>query len=835
MNQIGKKLAALLPALCLLLSLAACGDKEDNGAQTISGTVYVPTFAGITSNAEYIYQGCASEEYFYFLGNIQGEEHEETSTWTDENGEEHTDTYTYYDYRTGLFRAPLTGGAAEELPGFQMTELPEGTEGGVDIGNLRAGPDGTLVLMETVNINNFELPEGFNPDTDNKWDYYVDNTTTVTLRRLDGEGNEIDSVDLTGLEEKAGLEWTNAVLVDDAGNIYTNSDTKLVVLDSGMNVLFTLEGEEMWGDLILLSDGNVGMRNSYYDEEKQASGNRIRTIDLAAKDWGASYELSQSAYEVYPGGGEYLFYYRNGDSVYGRRKDAAEGERVFSWISSDINENNVQFFTFLPDGRVAALTQDWSGENRKYESAILTPTDASTLPQKTTLTYACMGLRYDVRNQIIEFNKTSDLYRIEVQDYGEYNTGEDTTAGLTKMNTEILAGHVPDMLDAGDSMPIAQYGAKGLLADLWPFIEADEEIGGRSGVMEQVLKAAEQDGKLYRIFDKFDIRTVEGASRIVGDRTSWTLADLKSALSQMPEGCSIFGVTDTKAGMLQSVLSCNMDNFVDWSTGECSFDSDNFKALLSFCNEFPEEFNWDNVNYDEWEEEDQRVMAGKQMLRAIYLDSFTTLQRDKGIFGGDVSFVGYPMEDGSCGSSFQIMGVSYAMSAASKNQEGVWSFIRTALLPQPAEEGKGAAEARPMAANSVMIPSSVRSFYDFPVNKKDFDAYLEFAMTEEFQLDENGQQILDEEGQPIKVSKQSYWVSTSDGTENWIEVYAATQEEVDQVMDLINSITTVWSYDTSIYDIVMENVGAYFAGDRTLDDTATRIQSAVKLYVGEQM
>ena len=103
-------------------------------------------------------------------------------------------------------------------------------------------------------------------------------------------------------------------------------------------------------------------------------------------------------------------------------------------------------------------------------------------------------------------------------------------------------------------------------------------------------------------------------------------------------------------------------------------------------------------------------------------------------------------------------------------------------------------------------------------------------MTVEYVEDEDGQQVMDENGEPIKVSKRSYWIDE----DNIIEVYAATQEEVDQIMALYNAITTIWRYDQSVYDIVEESAGPYFSGDWSLDDTARRIQSSVKLYIGEQ-
>lgn len=51
---------------------------------------------------------------------------------------------------------------------------------------------------------------------------------------------------------------------------------------------------------------------------------------------------------------------------------------------------------------------------------------------------------------------------------------------MTKLNTEILSGNVPDIFVTTD-LPIAQYAAKGLLRDLYEFIDADK--GGRERFM----------------------------------------------------------------------------------------------------------------------------------------------------------------------------------------------------------------------------------------------------------------------------------------------------------------------------------------------------------------
>ncbi len=328
--------------------------------------------------------------------------------------------------------------------------------------------------------------------------------------------------------------------------------------------------------------------------------------------------------------------------------------------------------------------------------------------------------------------------------------------------------------------------------------------------MLRPLEANQQDGKLYEIFNTFYIRTAAGPAKVVGNRTSWTLAELQAALEEMPEGCSIFGASDTRDEMLSTVLALNMDQFVDWDTGECSFDSDAFKALLSFCGSFPAEFSWENVDWETWEEEEVRILTDKQLLCQLYLRSFDswTIQRTGALFRDDFSYIGYPKEDGSCGSSF-VASRGTAMTSACKDKEGAWSFLRETLLPRNEED---------------------RWYYgDFPINKKDFDKMVSQVLEPRYQQDENGEPLLDENGQPVPVDPGSMWIT--DDME--VPLRNVNQEDVDKVMDLYNAIDSFYRYDEKIYNAVQEVAGQYFAGDKPLDDAAKLIQSKVSLYVNE--
>ena len=811
MKVYGKKVTALLLALCMVLGLAACGNGGDDTSQ-LSGTIYMPEYIDFNLDAEYINSGYCDGQNVYVIAEIRTE----TEPYVDPDTGE---SFPNYEYTTGIYRIPLDGGEPVKLENFESTPIPEGVEGSSNISNIRGGEDGTLWVTEDVYTTTFELPADFDPNTDDKWNYPSESTNSQILRQLDSTGNELSRIDTSGMQEKLGADYINSMVMDPEGYFYTTvqtfgettSENKVVVLDKDQNVLFTIEEENLWGQLTLLGDGTVGM--SYWREEDGQSGQVLRTIDKAAKGWGAEYPLPPNGGNIYTGSQKYIFYYDNGDSLYGFNKETKAGEKILSWSAANINKDELMFFTFLEDGRIVAMTRSWgmNGNDMTMELAILTETDASVLKDKVTLTYATQYLGYDERNKIIDLNKSSDKDRIEIKDYSEFNTAEDYKAGLTKLNTEIAAGNVPDILNVS-GLPIQQYGAKGLLEDLWPYIDNDPDLG-RDAIMENVFKAAEQDGKLYQVFSTFSIQTVVGATKVVGDRMSWTLDDLQAALATMPEGCTIFGEGDTKAGMLSNVLAQNMDAFVDWSTGQCSFDSEDFISLLEFCNSFPLEYDWNNVDWEEYEDDNTRVMNGKQMLLNAYLyDLGDSLQMYEVVFNGDYSFIGFPQEDGSVGSSFSL-GNGIAMSSTCKDKEGAWSFMREYLMPQYANVDE-----------EYMIGG-----YNLSTNKADFEKMVEMAMKKEYQLDENGNQVLDENGQPIEVPKYTY--GFNDLT---VDVYATTQEQYDQFMALYNAIDSISTYDENIYNIVNEVAGGYFNGDKTVQDTAKQIQDRVTLYVNEQ-
>lgn len=601
------------------------------------------------------------------------------------------------------------------------------------------------------------------------------------LWHVDQDGVELDRFKLN--------QQADGMLVDDNKWTYVVSGSSVSVLNQGQQFQFKLEAE---GTLkpVRLSNGQAGFLVTRDDINAE-----VRIVDTVAQDWGEIYILPKECVAVYPGIGEYLFFSTANQVLIGWNVERNSLVELVSWLETGINTSTLLGFSINADGQILAAVN----ETNSTLLAMMTP--GADIPEKTVLTLASVSDKSYLRECVSKFNRTSNTCRIVYKPY--YTQTVDFSPGgyqqgMTRLLTELSAGKLPDILYV-DSLPVLQFGGMGMLEDLWPYIENDPELG-RTAVMEHVLECAEQNDELYMIFNTFGINTVVGSKAVVGDRTSWTLDDLRVALATMPEGCAIFSPYSTKLETLRNIIYADLGSYVDWENGACSFDSEEFKDVLSFCNEMETEQGG-------WAQWYTLVPEGREMLLDDALRNFIRIQEHEAIFEGEVSYVGYPRSDGECGSSFSIIN-PIAMTTACKDKEGAWSFLRQLLLPQ---------ELPKDTFGDVDVSNAA-----FPVNRESFEALLEESM----RLNSS----TDEEDRPPK------GMSVVGADERVFDlIYTpTTQAQYDQIMELYNAISTVYTEDSALWEIISEQVQPYFAGDKSVDEAARLIQSRTELYVNER-
>ena len=833
--------AVLLAALMVMSLFAGCSKdgtkdpgKTDSGDSLIDQTKPAATTAKYAYQADYfdltmpdgvqyLNQICAAGTTLYASVGIQGEEITNTDPDTGE-------TWSYYNTRLAMLTIDPDTGTCTELTNLDLPQVPEGADGSVDCYNMIGSDDGTLWMLVNVYATQYELPDDFDPNTDSKWNYPSTDIGGSYLMHVAADGSTIASLDLSDTNNEDNEDGMSGNLssfaVDAAGNLYVSDYNNIYVLDAEGNVQFKLDGSQYNGSLYRMNAQQVGVMWYNYTDDVNAAdenGQYFVPIDLETKDWGEKVKLPSNVWSIFPGDDAYDFYYAYNNNIYGYAAKTDTKEKLVDWLACDVDTNNMTGFSMLSDSRVAALMQDWNTDPTTYQLIVLHRVDASEIKEKKVLTLACMYLDWNLRSMIVEYNKTNDEYRINVVDYSEYATDDDYNAGVTKLTTEIISGSVPDIF-LTSNLPIDKYAAKGVIADLNTFMDGGNGLS-RDYFVPQVMSALEKDGKLYELPTSFSVQTAYALSSIASQYDTWNVAAVQDAMTQLQEGATVFSNGWTKNMALSNCLSRNLSAFVDWTTGKCEFDSKAFQQLLAFCNSFPAETSDGDgaiayassadiaVDDAMWDSDATRITNGKQLMSTIGMYSFDSYIWNVYAIRDKITFTGYPTEDGS-GSSFELQ-MPMAISSVTKYPDAAWDFVCSIIKKM----------------NTI---DEDNYYYGFPISQAAFDAEMTDIMTEQYQLDENGEQVdWDGDGEPDKAIRGSY-ETMENGETVYKDVYALTQEDIDQILGVINSTRSVYDYDQEILDIITDEVAAYFAGDKDVQTTASMIQSRVNLYVQEQ-
>ena len=667
-----------------------------------------------------------------------------------------------------------------------------------NLGTPIVNADGNLMLLQMEGAGWFEGPESvYGTEEQYTGDYYH-NEQNYDVVILSPEGEELSRapVDLDTTNT-----WLNTynIAKDPDGNLIVVMEMTLQAIAPDGSIAWSMQLDNYVNSMVTLADGSVAVM-LFGDK-----GPELRPIDFEKKELGESFPIPDSAWTLFPGDENYDFYYTSGMFLYGFKLGEAEPVPVLNWMSCDINGDSVasQALKISSDGSIMGITTDYSGGSIDTQLFTLTRVPADSLPKKQILTVAQLEYNpdYQLTNRMVRFNRSHDNVRLEYLDYSQYNTESDFTAGITKFNTEVMAGNLPDIIPT-NQIAYRQIASKGLLEDLYPYLDKDPELK-REDFFPNLLSALEVNGGLYQVVSGFSVETLCGAASIVGDTPGWTYDDFNAALEKMPEGCTPLEPYVTRDQVMSSLLYADMDSFVDWTTGKVNFESDNFKQLLQFVKQFPAEYNWDE--HDNSESTQDLLRQGRQMLTQTYLYGLDSILWNGANFGGQATYIGWPTSSG-VGSIMRFEN-GFAMSRSCADKDAAWEFFR-----------------------SMLTESGQTNQYNIPSNRNVFNKQLEDFMTPRYRKDADGNILLDENGEKIEESRGG-WIDDS-GVEH--HIYAMTQEQADEVLSIIETCTKVASYDTSIYDIVNEQAQAFFAGQKSVDEVARLIQSKANIYVNEQ-
>jgi len=815
-----RRTAAAVMVTVMVLSLTTGCKKDPENDYVPPEFMYVPEFISLPDGVQDIGNLVYAGDKVYFTSYIVLDEVD-------------------YRYTTKLFSMDIDGTNLNELPNYDPGSHYEDAQGGININALRIDSGGNLWVYESgyfFRINSpgdydedeplvpeprddetdedapDDDPDGDMPDEDPGDEDIIDDAFDVmpevdpddgwygewedlgeimTIRKLDNTGAEIMALDISHLAGNAEYFYISTLNIDDEGNIYLAASAgdsyNIYVLGNDGSLQFKLDVGNWIDSLIRMPDGTIAAMRDV--DNADGWSRSLTRIDYAAKTWGSTVDIPRYAWQVFQGGGDYDIVFIDNNTLKGLESATGESVKLLNWLESGVINDNIQNITILPDGRIMCTSQTW--DRRTYESnfelIIMTKIPYSELPEKTVLTLATVWLDWTLRSHIVQFNRSNPDYRIQIIDYSEFNTDEDWGIGLTKLSTDIIAGRVPDMLDISN-LPFKQYVTRGLLEDIYEYIDADPQLN-RSDFIENAFRVAELDGGLYRMFPSFYVSSIVGSPGVVGESMGWNMDEFKTVLSANPQADMPIGQWLIKSSFLSEALTLGMDAYVDWAAGTANFSGNDFIQLLEFANTFPEEFTFDYDN-DVYIEEYELIAQGRQILSQIYLSDFNSVQWYSQMFGGDIVFKGFPTENRNGNSLIVHSGL--AITSRCTNKDGAWEFMRTFLTADWQRENID---------------------WSFPTNKVAFDEKLKDAMTE-------------------KEEDEIYTYYKMDGME--FRQTAVTQQEADRIVALINSVSSIASYDEALMNIIMEGASDYFSGLSSAQDAARVIQSRASIYIAEQ-
>lgn len=667
----------------------------------------------------------------------------------------------------------------------QSFELQMGDEASSNsyINSITFGGDGQIYAVREVYIEDYSDPEnpiyenrqeflGWNSDGSLKWtkpldelkgdsDYfYISNmmaTADGSIHMLiNGDTSKLISFDGDG--NKTGEKELSSNAMQNAGNIFMKSD----------GTLFMTSYNDDW----------TKMYASTYDPQTDTE---VEKVELPG---------NLSNYSMYKGTTTDLVL-TNNSGIYTYNIGEADIKQIMSYVNSDLAANYMQRIVMIDDEHFVGAYPD--GVDYQTKVSLFTKVDPKDIPDKSVIVLGANWLDTEVKQHIIDFNKTNSKYRITLKDYSTYNTMEDYMAGYTQLNNDIISGNMPDILVADNQMPVGNYIAKGLIADIGSLIEKDEELS-KVEFLDNVFRAYSINDKLYYVVPNFSVGTVIGKTSILGDMQGWTMEEMQQLLDAQPEGTSSFGDM-TRSSFFYYIMRYCGSQFIDQSTGKCNFNSQEFMNLLEFAKTLPEEINYDYDNYD-WNSYETQYRENRTILMPTSIYSVKDMNYTiNGTFGEDVTFIGFPNENRN--GSVISANLSFVLSSKSKVLDGAWEFVRYYLSEDYQKS----------------------STWGMSVNKQIFLDKAQEALQRPYYTDENGEKVEYDE---------SYFLNGEE-----IKLPPMSQEQIDEIVNFVQSVDRCVYYNESVQKIIDEETAAFFAGQKTAAEVSQIIQSRAQIYVDE--
>ncbi|MDE6540132.1 MAG: extracellular solute-binding protein [Ruminococcus sp.] len=438
-------------------------------------------------------------------------------------------------------------------------------------------------------------------------------------------------------------------------------------------------------------------------------------------------------------------------------------------------------------GTVSQVSEISQPETTSAENSV------SDTREDITITMAALNSENAyLKEAVNDFNEADNGYKIVFKDYMEYydksfETENGTTPEAfaridTQLSLDIIESEIVDIVSDGIFCDNGKYESlmkQGAFADLYEFMRSENYDD--TVLYKHILELNETDGKLCCMPLFFNINTVAGQTRYVGDKENWTIEEMIEHWNAMPEGSTFNGHTQ-KDYVYMTILRNNISSFIDFENHTTNYNSPEFIKILEFINSFDapdgykSEINWNTPHF---------IMNFPIYGFEDFHGSLWNEQNEP------ITVVGYPSPDES-GILIDTSSFKYSICEYSSPEvkQGAWEFIKTLL--------------------SYDFQYDMSRGY-FPINYEVFK--------------KKGEEEYSKYGESNIISRQS--------TE--YDIGYLSPEEYEKLVTLIDSTKKVRiSIEDDITKIIEEELYSMFVGEKTPEETAEIIQNKAGILISER-
>ncbi len=512
-----------------------------------------------------------------------------------------------------------------------------------------------------------------------------------------------------------------------------------------------------------------------------------------------SYDESDNAFI----GSDGKSYHSSNDGIY------CGEELIMPFNATYVNPNKVSYSSILDanSDHFVLISTDWSMDQSK--TFIYTFDKADTNPNvgKDIITVGMVGYPNDsIGDAISSFNESSDEYFIQTMNYtleyneedyeGSENWSEDeyaqksyelTSAVTNELAIDMLNGEGPDILV--NAMGVPQLNSDEYLLDMSSFVSDDL---GSIEMFDNVIEACKTDGKLYQIPVSFGVAGIITETKNVKGDKGFTFDEYAKFVDEVCNGSNPIAMYRSRMEVFTTCLASMSDQFYD-EDGNVDFKNDAFYQLAEYCRDnVPEEYD-----YEAYEDV---VTWGGGVGYSYYGDSENSFTQ---LYGMDqymsakqgtktVGLYGIPSIDGR-GPSINVDS-SIAISAAVSNEEAAKSFVKFFF------------ETDDLFTNIYSNPISVSA------------------------AKANAKASLERNNHNFESALQ--WSSEAE-LNSWGE-FKYDESVIDEYISILKNADNVSEMDMNIALIIYEEIPAYFAGQKSIEEVADSIQKRAQTVIDER-